>query len=91
MHAPVVAKPCRTHRLDAVDRGLCRRDGLRGRGRGAIPRERRARAEAQGAHRSITKFVSDWIRAENLDVRDIVGEIYERTNEQYGTNETLNQ
>jgi len=37
--------------------------------------------------RSITQYTSDWIVERNLDVREIVQEIYDRTNEQYGTNE----
>jgi len=41
--------------------------------------------------RSITKYVSDWITAENLDVKDIVQNIYDRANKKYGTNEKPNQ
>ena len=41
--------------------------------------------------RSITQYTSDWIVQENLDVSDIIKEIYDRTNEQYGTDEKPNQ
>jgi ribonuclease Z len=41
--------------------------------------------------RSITQYVSKWITAKNLDVRDIVQGIYSRVNKQYGTNEKPNQ
>jgi ribonuclease Z len=41
--------------------------------------------------RSITKYTSDWIVEQNLDVSEQVQAIYDRTNEQYGTNETPSQ
>ena len=41
--------------------------------------------------RSITKYVSDWITAENLDVDEIIEGIYDRANKTYGTNEKPNQ
>ena len=41
--------------------------------------------------RSITKYTSEWITRENLDVGGIIQEIYDRTNKQYGTNEQPNQ
>ena len=40
---------------------------------------------------SITKYVSKWIVQENLDVGDIVQGIYDRINEQYGTDEDPSQ
>ena len=41
--------------------------------------------------RSITKYTSDWIVKQNLDVSKEVQAIYDRTNQQYGTNEQPNQ
>ena len=41
--------------------------------------------------RSITKYTSEWIAEKNLDVSKEVQVIYDRTNEQYGTNEKPNQ
>jgi ribonuclease Z len=41
--------------------------------------------------RSITKYVSKWITEKNLDVRDILQPIYDRTNKQYGTSEKQSQ
>jgi len=41
--------------------------------------------------RSGTKYVSKWIVEKNLDVKDIVQKIYDRTNKTYGTNEAPNQ
>ena len=41
--------------------------------------------------RSTTKYVSDWITKENLDVKDIVQGIYDRANKKYGTSEKPNQ
>ncbi len=41
--------------------------------------------------RSITKYTSDWIVKMNLDVSEQVQTIYDRTNAQYGTDETPNQ
>lgn len=41
--------------------------------------------------RSITKYTSDWIVQQNLDVSKEVQVIYDRTNRQYGTNEQPNQ
>ena len=41
--------------------------------------------------RSITKYTSDWIVEMNLDVSEQVQAIYDRTNEQYGTNEAPSQ
>jgi ribonuclease Z len=41
--------------------------------------------------RSITQYTSDWIVEQNLDVSEIVQEIYDRTNEAYGTNESPSQ
>jgi ribonuclease Z len=41
--------------------------------------------------RSITQYTSDWIVKQNLDVKDIVQQIYDRTNKQYGTNEKPSQ
>ena len=41
--------------------------------------------------RSITQYVSKWIPAQNLDVKEIIKEIYSRTNKQYGTNEKPSQ
>jgi ribonuclease Z len=41
--------------------------------------------------RSITQYVSKWITEKNLDVNEIIESIYERTNEQYGTDEKPNQ
>ncbi len=41
--------------------------------------------------RSITKYTSDWIVEQNLDVSEIIQLIYDRTNKQYGTNESPSQ
>jgi len=41
--------------------------------------------------RSITKYTSDWIVEQNLDVSDLIETIYERTNKQYGTDFKPNQ
>ncbi len=41
--------------------------------------------------RSITQYVSKWIVEQNLDVKDIVQSIYDRTNKQYGTSEKPSQ
>ena len=41
--------------------------------------------------RKITKYVSKWITAHNLDVGDIIKGIYERANKKYGTSEKPNQ
>jgi ribonuclease Z len=41
--------------------------------------------------RSITQYVSKWITEKNLDVKDIVQKIYDRTNKQYGTSEEPSQ
>jgi len=41
--------------------------------------------------RSITKYTSDWIVKQNLDVSAEIQGIYDRTNKQYGTNEKPNQ
>ena len=41
--------------------------------------------------RSITKYTSDWIVEKNLDVSDVVQQIYDRVNKQYGTNEKPSQ
>ena len=41
--------------------------------------------------RSITKYTSDWIVEKNLDVKEIIQGIYDRTNKQYGTNEKPSQ
>jgi ribonuclease Z len=35
--------------------------------------------------KSATKFVSDWITQQNLDIEDIIKEIYDDTNKTYGT------
>lgn len=41
--------------------------------------------------RSITKYTSEWIVAKNLDVSAEIQTIYDRANEQYGTNESPSQ
>jgi ribonuclease Z len=41
--------------------------------------------------RSITKYTSDWITEQNLDVNEIIQGIYDRANKKYGTNEKPNQ
>jgi ribonuclease Z len=41
--------------------------------------------------RSITKYSSKWIVSKNLDVKDVLQTIYDRTNKQYGTDEKMNQ
>ena len=41
--------------------------------------------------RSITKYTSDWIVEQNLDVKDIINDIYDRANKKYGTNEKPGQ
>ena len=41
--------------------------------------------------RSITKYTSDWIVEQNLDVSDLIEKIYKRTNKQYGTDFKPNQ
>ncbi|MGI9366838.1 MAG: guanitoxin biosynthesis MBL fold metallo-hydrolase GntH [Rhizobiaceae bacterium] len=41
--------------------------------------------------RSTTKYVSDWITKENLDVKDIISGIYDRANKEYGTDYKPNQ
>jgi ribonuclease Z len=41
--------------------------------------------------RSAAKYVSKWITDQNLDVSEIINEIYDRTNKRYGTNEKPNQ
>jgi ribonuclease Z len=41
--------------------------------------------------RSITKYTSDWIVKQNLDVSDLIETIYERTNKEYGTDFKPNQ
>lgn len=41
--------------------------------------------------RAATKYVSDWITEQNLDVDEIIQGIYDRANMMYGTNEKPNQ
>ena len=36
---------------------------------------------------SVKQTVSDWIRSGNLDLGDIITNIYDRANKMYGTNE----
>ena len=37
--------------------------------------------------RSVTQYVSKWITEQNLDVKDVLQPIYDRTNKRYGTDE----
>ena len=58
---------------------------------GRILPSRNSRKAPPPVDRSITQYVSKWIVEQNLDVKDIVQKIYDRTNKQYGTSEKPSQ